>query len=313
MSRVNVRLFGRLSIEVDEHPATGLEAGKAQELFCYLLLHRQRAHRREELACLLWGETSEPQARKYLRQTLWQLQSALDPRGDHDASRLLLVDADWVSVNPCAELSVDATVFDSAIDAVEGIEGGALDPGRAGALAAAADLYAGDLLEGWYQDWCLFERERLQGRYLGLLDKLMAHCAATGHYEVGLEYGARILRHDRASERAHRQLMRLHYLAGDRTAALRQYQTCLTVLDQELGVRPSRRSTALYEQIRADMVDAPSITTPLGAVATPEPSPPMPLLLHRLRQLRVTLLEIEQQVERDVLNAGLAIEKPSGR
>jgi DNA-binding SARP family transcriptional activator len=313
MSRVNVRLFGRLSIEVDQHPVTGLDAGKAQELFCYLLLHRDRTHRREELACLLWGETSEPQARKYLRQTLWQLQSALDPRGEQEASRLLLVEADWVGVNPGADLSVDATVFDAAIDAAEGITGGALDPSHVDALDTAADLYVGDLLEGWYQDWCLFERERLQGRYLGLLDKLMAYCLASGRYEAGLEYGARILRHDRASERAHRQLMRLHYLAGDRTAALRQYQTCLTVLDQELGVRPSRRSTALYEQIRADTIDAPPVDSPSGAVATPEPSAPMPLLLDRLRQLRVTLLEIERQVERDILNTRLAIEQPAAR
>ena len=38
-----------------------------------------------------------------------------------------------------------------------------------------------------------------------------------------LAYGARILHCDRARERTHRRLMRLHFLAGDRTAALRQY------------------------------------------------------------------------------------------
>ena len=37
-------------------------------------------------------------------------------------------------------------------------------------------VYRGDLLEGCYQDWCLFERERLQNAYLAMLDKLMVRC-----------------------------------------------------------------------------------------------------------------------------------------
>ena len=35
-------------------------------------------------------------------------------------------------------------------------------------------LYRGDLLTGWYQDWCLIERERYQCMFVSLLDKLMA-------------------------------------------------------------------------------------------------------------------------------------------
>jgi DNA-binding SARP family transcriptional activator len=313
MATVNVRLFGRLSIQVDQRPVEGLEAGKAQELLCYLLLYRDRPHRREGLASLLWGDSSGAQARKYLRQALWQLQSALDSRDEADPARLLVVESDWVRVNPVADLWADATLFDLAIEAVGGVPGRALDEESARTLAAAADLYAGDLLEGWYQDWCLFERERLQARYLGLLDKLIAHCLAGGRYEAGVGYATRALRHDRARERTHRQLMRLHDLAGDRTAALRQYRACAAVLDQELGVRPSRRTTALYEQIRADLgealpfVSAPEAAGPAGSAA------PLPRVLGHLRQLRATLLDIEEQVERDIAGARVALDEPAGR
>lgn len=311
MATISVRLFGRLSVQVDQQPFEGLEAGKAQELLCYLLLHCDRPHRREGLANLLWGDTSGQQVRKYLRQSLWQLHSALSLPDDEDPARVLLVDADWVQVNPEADLWVDATLFDLAIGAAEGVPGRALDEESARTLATAADLYTGDLLEGWYQDWCLFERERLQTRYLGLLDKLIAHCASTGRYEAGLEYGTRILRHDRAHERTHRQLMRLHHLAGDRTAALRQYHTCAAVLEQELGIRPSRRTTGLYEQIRADFVGA------MPDAASPESVPvkaeaPLPRVLGRLRQLRATLLDIEEQVERDIAGPRVAHEEPFG-
>src|SRR5256885_11705620 len=95
--------------------------------------------------------------------------------------------------------------------------------------------------------------------YLTLLDKLLCYCATHQDYETGQAYGALLLRHDRAHERTHRQLMRLHYRAGDRTAALRQYERCRTALSEELDVKPDRRTVTLYEQIRADQLDEQTV------------------------------------------------------
>ena len=61
-----------------------------------------------------------------------------------------------------------------------------------------------------------------------------------------------MLREDRARERTHRRLMRLYYLAGDRTGALRQYERCAAALRQELDVEPSRRTSELERRIRRD-------------------------------------------------------------
>src|SRR5438128_1039451 len=58
-------------------------------------------------------------------------------------------------------------------------------------------LYRGDLLEGWYSDWCLYERERLQHMYLAMLDKLMEYSESHQEYETGQTYGMRALRYDR--------------------------------------------------------------------------------------------------------------------
>ena len=130
--------------------------------------------------------------------------------------------------------------------------GGDLSDECAHALEQAVHVYRGDFLEGCYQDWCIFERERLQNIYLNVLDKLMDHCQSTGDYEAGLAYGAQMLRLDRARERTHRRMMQMYYLAGDRTAALRQYDRCAAALSQELGVKPSQRTEILCEQIRND-------------------------------------------------------------
>src|SRR5262249_21621543 len=48
---------------------------------------------------------------------------------------------------------------------------------------------------------------------------------------------------------AHRRVMRLHYLRGDRAAAQAAYHRCADVLRRELGARPSAETEALLQQI----------------------------------------------------------------
>jgi DNA-binding SARP family transcriptional activator len=215
----------------------------------------------------------------------------------------LAVEADWVQFCSAADLWLDVAAFEQAYAQSQGVPGEQLDAPTAEIVQAAVALYGGDLLEGQYQDWCLYERERLQQMYLVLLDKLMSYYTAGHAYEQALAHGTRILRYDRAHERTHRQLMRLHYLAGDRAAALRQYTRCCTALTDELGVTPARSTVALYEQIRADHLDAPSLP-PLLAVAVPlvPPAPEhfLPAMLERLHQVQATLLDLQQQVQIDI-------------
>src|SRR3954468_20050627 len=68
---LQVTLFGRFCALSSYRPMAGLDARKVQELFCYLLLYRDRPHPREALATLLWSESPAFQAKKGLRQTLW--------------------------------------------------------------------------------------------------------------------------------------------------------------------------------------------------------------------------------------------------
>jgi DNA-binding SARP family transcriptional activator len=190
-------------------------------------------------------------------------------------------------------------VFDEALARVRGIPGQALEPAHAAVLEEAVQLYRGDLLEGWYQDWCLYERERLQNVYLDMLDKLMAYCEAHQQYEAGAEYGAKILRCDRARERTHWRLMRLRYLAGDRAGALRQYERCVAALDQELGVRPSQRTVALCEQIRADIVVDLAFPDDRNLVRQANSAALLSVLEH-LKALRATLDSLQVQVDQEL-------------
>jgi DNA-binding SARP family transcriptional activator len=194
---------------------------------------------------------------------------------------------------------LDVAAFEQAFAAVEG-SGGAFSDRTTELIQEAVRLYRGDLLEGWYQDWCLYERERLQNIYLLMLDKLMNHCEALSKFELGLLYGSLILRHDRARERTHRQMMSLQYHSGDRTAALRQYERCAAALEEELGVKPDGRTAALYERIRDGKIEDPRAE---GAPAS------LSELLGQLRQIQTLLADVQQRVHKDIKEVQFAIDK----
>lgn len=256
MNSIQVLLFGKFQILYSGAELAGIEGRKTQELLAYLLVYRSRAHAREVLAETLWGESQRSQTRKYLRQALWQVQTALEPCIADDHTEPLVADPDWVQFNPVSSLWLDVAQFEDAYGRCQGMAGAELDTACVTGLSRAVQLYRGDLLEGCYQDWCIFERERLQNMYLAMLDKLIDWCLAHDEYEVGLGYADQILRYDRARERTHRRMMRLYYLAGDRTSALRQYAKLERALREELNVKPSQRSVLLRDQIRADAVDS---------------------------------------------------------
>jgi DNA-binding SARP family transcriptional activator len=300
-----VRLFGKFCAERDRETLSHMPGGKPQELLCYLLLHRE-IHPRETLATLLWPDCEAPRSKKNLRQVLWQLQSALaNPSGERD-SQALCIDPESVQVNKHAPLRVDVEAFEEAYRLVRSVAAERVDHAQAAALHDAVLLYRGDLLEGCYQDWCLVERERLQNCYLTMLDKLIVYSEARQEYQQGIEYAERVLALDRAHERSHQHLMRLHYLSGNRTGALRQYERCKAALREELAVVPSRHSTELYEQIRADK---PQLAVqPATAAADRGPS----RVLFHLQQTLTFLNKVQTEIKKEIRSAQQA-EKGSGR
>jgi DNA-binding SARP family transcriptional activator len=313
MSVLEVRLFGQVRVEWDGRRLEDLSA-KTLELLCFLLLHRDRAHTREALAAVLWPEASVSLSKKYLRQTLWQLHSRLAAlSGGQQAgieASLLTLNPGWVRLNHQAGWWLDVAVFERAYVLCRETAGRDLTDLQVQDLEAAVGLYQGDLIESWYQDWCIYERDRLQLTYLAMLERLMGHCEARARYAKGVEYGQSILRYDPARESTHRQLMRLHYWSGDRTTALRQYDRCAAAVAEQFNVEPSRETATLYQQIRTDSLADGWRTQ----VAPLMPETDDDLLDHQhawLDHLQASLSALQRQTQQQVtmishLQAGLS-------
>ncbi len=245
---LDIRLFGGLRIALDGEPVSAFMSQKVPALLAYLAVSG-RAQRRDDLAALLWGEMPDADARNNLRQALANLRKLLEP--------CLTITRETVELNDRPPVFLDTTAFEAAL---------ALPPGlpaedRAAALTAAAALYTGDFLAGFFvreapafEEWMLGQRARYREQALLALHTLTQHHLVTGQYDRAIQSATRLLALDEWREEAHCQLMLALARTGQRSAALAQYQRCRRLLEQELGVEPAAETAQLYERIRAVML-----------------------------------------------------------
>lgn len=251
MTQVSLTLLGGFRAQFPSGMAVTLPTRKAQALLAYLALPPGRAHPRDKLAALFWGDVPQARARGALRQALFALRRGLPT--DPPALRL---DGDTVALDPAAVL-VDVATFEGHA------AGGTPDD-----LVRAVALYQGDLLAGLgvaeaaFEEWLAFERERLRELALETMARLLAHQRSAGAAEAAIRTALGLLALDPLQEPVHRTLMRLYAGLGRRGAALRQYQLCVDTLRRELSTAPEAATRRLYEEILrqppVEAVDAPA-------------------------------------------------------
>ena len=299
MDALRFCLFGKFSVYCQDRLQTCFQKQRVQELLCYLLLHRDKAHHREILAETLWNETETPHSKKYLRNTLWQLQTALTSIPDGEAAPVLEVHPQWVQVLQPPPFWLDVAEFEETYASIQGKPSREFSLDEYQRVQHAIRLYQGDLLEGWFQDWCMYERERFKEMYLGMVDKLMGFCEHHQTYEQGLEFGKTILTHDRAREHTHRRMMTLYYLAGNRSAALQQFEVCKTALHDELGVEPGHRTLALFTQIAQDSFQK-KLEPPPFPIPLPTDNQNISQKLQRVKKLLRVQATIQQHLNQEI-------------
>ena len=244
---LRVTLLGTPSVCLGDEPVTGFISSKARALVFYLAATGQ-APSRDALAGLLWSELPDAAARRNLRNALSNLRKLLGP--------YLSITRHTAALDPDSAYTVDSVRFSEPLSATVGDDSPSSED--LPSLSSAVELYQGEFLAGFYvpeaplfEEWALGERERLRLALEGVLERLVRGHSARGEYQSAIGFAQRWLAVDQLREAAHRALMELHALSGDRAAAVRQYEACARVLEEELGVEPSPETTGLYQRICA--------------------------------------------------------------
>nr|MDQ2999180.1 hypothetical protein [Chloroflexota bacterium] len=206
MSEITTRIaiFGALEITHDPAVPRRPPTQRVLALLGYLIAHHDVPQARDKLVDLLWPDLPPRQGRRMFSDTLWRARRLLTPPDQVDTSALLIA-GDTVAFRPAAAIWVDLIAFEQALPAP-----GAATTGTIDQLRTAVELYRGDFLEDCYDDWALYERERLREQYLSALQRLLAADQAQQAYDLALQSALRLAQADPLREEAHRALMRLY-------------------------------------------------------------------------------------------------------
>jgi predicted ATPase/DNA-binding SARP family transcriptional activator/Tfp pilus assembly protein PilF len=285
--------MGSFRVALDEEAVTDFATDKAQALLAYLSVEAGRPHRRDALAGLLWPDQPDQKARQSLRQALYNLRQAIGDRDPVDlveteveqSGPLLLVSRHTIQFNAQSDHWLDVATFTSLAEECRRHR-----HRRRGTcfpclrrMERMVTLYQGEFLENFsvgdsqfFEEWVLLEREWLHREAMEALVYLADHHERRDEIGQARRYARRQVEMEPWREEAHRQLMRLLVLEGQRSAALAQYKMCRQTLAQELHVEPTDQTTALYESIRASQTAPPLLRS--SAPLHDLPSPPTPFV-----------------------------------
>ena len=212
----------------DEHVPLSTSA---QRLLAFVAL-RDRPLQRSYVAGSLWLDSPEERAAANLRSALWRLHGC----------GIELVHCEGT------QLSLDPGVIVDLREA-EKLAHRALDRTNGSDLDFDATMLGGDLLPDWYDEWVVYERERFHQLRLRALDALCGRLADAGRLDGALEIGLAAVADDPLRESSHRAVVRVHLADGNIAEALRQYRLCRRLLNEQLGVEPSKRMQELMRDV----------------------------------------------------------------
>jgi DNA-binding SARP family transcriptional activator len=201
--------------------------GREQRLTALLALRGRRP--RVLVAATLWPDTVEERARASLRTAI--------KRTQHDAPGVLV--ADRTTVGLSSDVEVDLVDLTRAIGMPNGRR-------RASGATRLRLLEGEELLPGWYDDWVLYERERLQQKRLRALEALATACYEAGDLDTALRAAQEASRIEPLLDAMRSILIRARLALGDVAGALHEFQAYRRFLGQELGIEPAEELFALF-------------------------------------------------------------------
>ena len=247
MKALEIRLFGGLEIIWDGYPLPHISSVTARSFLSYLITYRSHSHTRDLLAGTFWSEYSETEARRRLSQALWQIRRTFAPH------HILKLDGDAIQFAPDLPTSIDLEELNHHYGSLS-----AGSPQDLEHAEACLEIYRGEFLTGYYEEWILIERERLRNLYLETLGHLVNGCKRQSQFERALAHAHLLVGLDPWNEGTHREIMRLYHLLGRNAEAIQQYQIIRQAINYELGVEPSPETSALA----AEIVKQGHLTTP---------------------------------------------------
>jgi LuxR family transcriptional regulator, maltose regulon positive regulatory protein len=221
---------------------------KAKELFQLFITHSNQLLPKEEITQILWPNQDKQSADRDFKVALNALNHTLEPNRKARSTPFFIIrDGISYGLNPIASIEIDSIQYQ------EWIQTGLNEQNREKTiqiLEKGLGQYKGEyLLERRYEDWCISKREKLLVLFLRGAEKMAQLHVQKENYDIAINWCERILDRDRTWEEAYRLLMYCYYRKNNRPKAIKWYEKCIEILEEELGVTPLEPTKHMYEMI----------------------------------------------------------------
>ncbi len=249
---IQVQTLGNFQIWREGKPVPSKEWGreKTVQLFQFFVTARKRkALHKEQIMDRLWNEDSDS-GDAVFKVALHGINKILEPNKKSHADAHFVVRQGMTYQMNFDDIWVDSDVFEAFI--ALGNQLWAENPQTAQtAYREAIDLYEGIYLPNrLYEDWSSDERERLQVLALGGIITLAELLLQQNPME-SIRLAQQALLIDSAWEDAYRILMAAYFQKGNRPMAIKTYQQCEKILEEEFGIEPLPETKALLKKIKS--------------------------------------------------------------
>jgi DNA-binding SARP family transcriptional activator len=245
-----VYCLGPFRVYQNDQLVTGWDSLKARSILKYLVAHQGTLVVRDILMDVFWPDANPEAARRNLHQAVYSLRQVL--RQDHPGFQHIKFEDSCYLLNPEMDVWVDSEEFEKHVRAGQRLEAAGQLSEAVAEYGIAEGLYQGDFLEeDLYEDWPRGQREQMRNMYLNAVDRLSEYYVGQTEYTTAIALCRKVLAQDNCYEEAYRRLMQCYLAQGQRHLAVRQYQTCVEALREELDLAPAEETVTLYQRITA--------------------------------------------------------------
>lgn len=247
-AELKVRTLGRFNLVLSgEEISDNWGRDKAIQLFQFFLISRNRmALHKEMIIDRLWEDAGTNQ---HFKVALHEIKKVLEPKTARGDTKFVQRQGSSYKLN-MEHIWLDSQALKSFVEIGNQLLHQQPDLAVL-AYQSAVKLYQGVFLPNRiYEDWTSSERENLQMLALGAHITL-AELYLEDQAQESIRLTEEALNIDPTWEEAYRIQMAGHMINGNRPQAIRTFQKCKAVLEEEFGIEPLPATVKLYKSIKS--------------------------------------------------------------
>jgi DNA-binding SARP family transcriptional activator/tetratricopeptide (TPR) repeat protein len=250
-SDLTINMLGTVEILREQNRRLAQDAwtlSRALRILCFIASRQNHRATKDAIIETFWPDTPLEDIDKNFWPTISYIRRALNSNQEVKKNFIRYRESAYY-LNPEFNYFLDTEEFERLIAAARARRREADATGFSEAARSAIEMYRGEFLEEFYDNWVEEPRAYYRNIYFATLKELADHHHRTQEYEQSITYCKVILNRDAYREDVHRQLMDGYARLGNRAAIKEQYEGLKALLMEELGVDPLPETVATYKRL----------------------------------------------------------------